>query len=63
MYVGLTLAYLGEAGLLQQFWPPVLLPAVLLYLDRTVIPVEESRLRERFPDAYGAYRERVRRWL
>lgn len=26
MYVGLILAYLGEAGLLKQIWPVVLLP-------------------------------------
>src|SRR4051794_26150696 len=26
MYVGLVLAYLGEAGLLRQIWPVVLLP-------------------------------------
>ena len=52
MYVGLTLAYLGEAGLLRQIWPVVLLPLVLVYLNWIVIPVEEARLHEAFAAAY-----------
>jgi protein-S-isoprenylcysteine O-methyltransferase Ste14 len=63
MYVGLTLAYLGEAVLLQQLWPVPLLVLVLAYLQRTVIPLEESRLREVFGEVYTAYCGRVRRWL
>ena len=63
MYVGLSLAYLGEAGLLRQAWPPLLLPLTLAYLNWVVIPVEESRLREVFGAAYDAYRARVRRWI
>jgi protein-S-isoprenylcysteine O-methyltransferase Ste14 len=63
MYVGLTLAYLGEAGLLRQIWPVVLLPLVLAYLNWIVIPVEEARLHEAFPTAYDRYRATVRRWL
>jgi protein-S-isoprenylcysteine O-methyltransferase Ste14 len=63
MYVGLSIAYLGEAGLLHQLWPVLLLPLTMAYLDRLVIPVEESRLHEVFGDAYDAYRARVRRWL
>ena len=63
MYVGLSFAYLGEAGLLKQVWPIVLLPLVLAYLNWIVIPVEEARLTEVFGAAYDAYRARVRRWL
>jgi protein-S-isoprenylcysteine O-methyltransferase Ste14 len=63
MYVGLTLAYLGEAGILAQMWPLALLPLVLAYLNWTVIPVEESRLRETFGAVYEEYRGRVRRWI
>jgi protein-S-isoprenylcysteine O-methyltransferase Ste14 len=32
MYVGLVLAYLGEAGLLKQIWPVVLLPFTVAYI-------------------------------
>lgn len=63
MYVALSLAYLGEAGILLQAWPLLLLPLTLVYLDRIVIPVEEARLAEVFGEAYAVYRARVRRWL
>jgi protein-S-isoprenylcysteine O-methyltransferase Ste14 len=63
MYVGLTLAYLGESGILQHVWPIVLLPAVLMYVNGTVIPLEESTLQEVFGDTYEHYRKRVRRWI
>ncbi len=63
MYVGLTLAYLGEAALLKQIWPIVFLPLVVAYVSWTVIPVEEARLKEVFTDEYERYRAKVRRWI
>jgi protein-S-isoprenylcysteine O-methyltransferase Ste14 len=63
MYVGLTLAYLGEAGMLRQVWPVVLLPLTIAYLNWIVIPVEEARLVEVFGEEYEQYRSRVRRWV
>ncbi len=63
MYVGLTLVYLGEAGLLKQIWPIIFLPLMLAYLNWTVIPLEEGKLREAFPGEYEEYRSRVRRWF
>jgi protein-S-isoprenylcysteine O-methyltransferase Ste14 len=63
MYVGLVLAYLGEAGLLRQVWPVVLLPFTVAYLNWTVIPVEEAKLEEAFHDEFGQYRLRARRWF
>jgi protein-S-isoprenylcysteine O-methyltransferase Ste14 len=63
MYVGLTVAYLGEAGLLKQIWPVLLLPLMIAYLNWTVIPVEEAKLEEAFYDGYSQYRLRVRRWI
>ena len=63
MYIGLTLAYLGEAAFLKQIWPLLLLPFVLFYLNWTVIPLEESRLSASFGAAYDQYRSSVRRWL
>ena len=62
-HIGLTLAYLGEAGLLRQIWPVIVLPLVLGYLNWTVIPVEETRLNAVFQDEYQQYRSRVRRWV
>jgi protein-S-isoprenylcysteine O-methyltransferase Ste14 len=63
MYVGLTLAYVGEAGLLRQVWPLAVLPLVLAYLQWVVIPLEEAKLKETFGEEYEAYRGRVRRWV
>jgi protein-S-isoprenylcysteine O-methyltransferase Ste14 len=63
MYVGLSLAYLGEAGLLRQMWPATLLPLTIAYVNWTVIPLEESRLEDVFADRYRDYRSRVRRWF
>ena len=63
MYVGLILAYLGEAGLLRQVWSVVLLPFTVAYLHWTVIPVEEAKLEEAFHDEFGQYRLRARRWF
>src|ERR1044071_5001243 len=45
MYVGLTLAYTGEAAWLDQIWPLVLLPLVVAYVNGVVIPLEEATLR------------------
>lgn len=63
MYVGLALAYLGEAGMLRQVWPVLLLPLTLAYLNWIVIPVEEARLREVFHSEYDEYCANVRRWI
>ena len=62
MYVGLIVAYLGEAGILKQVWPILLLPLTVAYLNRIVIPVEEARLTEVFGKEYEQYRMSVRRW-
>jgi protein-S-isoprenylcysteine O-methyltransferase Ste14 len=63
MYVGLALAYLGEAGLLGQLWPVLCLPLVLAYVNGVVTPLEESRLRDAFGQDYERYQSAVRRWL
>ncbi|HKW97196.1 MAG TPA: isoprenylcysteine carboxylmethyltransferase family protein [Bryobacteraceae bacterium] len=63
MYVGLAAAYVGEAGLLHQLFPLLLLPLTIGYLDRVVIPLEEKKLREVFGAKYESYSGKVRRWL
>ena len=61
MYVGLALAYLGEAGLLVQAWPLLFLPLAVAYVNWFVIPVEEATLRR--IDGYARYCAAVRRWV
>ena len=63
MYVGLTVAYVGIAGIKAQVWPLLLVPLILIYLQRIVIPVEEKRLNETFEGAYSRYCSTVRRWI
>ncbi|HVN79732.1 MAG TPA: isoprenylcysteine carboxylmethyltransferase family protein [Terriglobia bacterium] len=63
MYVGLAVAYLGEAGILRQVWPVLLLPLTVAYLNWIVIPVEEARLRDVFQGEYERYCTKVRRWI
>jgi len=63
MYLGLTLAYVGLALVLNTLWPLLLLPLVLWGLIRTVIEKEEEYLERTFGDEYRAYKARVRRWL
>jgi protein-S-isoprenylcysteine O-methyltransferase Ste14 len=53
MYVGLTLAYLGEAGILIQIWPIIVLPLLFAYLNWMVTPLEEARLKEAFGNKKG----------
>jgi protein-S-isoprenylcysteine O-methyltransferase Ste14 len=63
MYLGLTTAYFGLALLVNQAWPIVLLPLVLVALTVFVIEREERHLTRLFGAEYDAYRARVRRWL
>jgi protein-S-isoprenylcysteine O-methyltransferase Ste14 len=63
MYVGLAIAYLGEAVILRQVWPVILLPLTIGYVNWVVIPLEQLKLTEAFGEDYTRYCERVRRWL
>ena len=63
MYVGLTIAYLGETFILHELWPRILLPLVLVYVNWVVIPLEQRKLSEVFGEEYARYQARVGRWL
>ena len=63
MYVGLSVAYLGEAAILHQIVPVMLLPLTIVYLNRVVIPVEEGLLYSTFGVEYERYQSEVRRWF
>jgi len=63
MYISLLLAYLGEAGLLAQCWPVIVLPLMTVYLNRIVIPLEEDILRKDFKEEFKNYCSRVNRWF
>ncbi len=63
MYVGIVLAYVGTMCLQAQIAALVTLVLCIVYLQKVVIPLEESRLGETFGESYARYRARVRRWL
>jgi len=63
MYVSLILCYLGEAGFLVHLWPVFVLPLMLAYVDRVVIPLEEGILKNDFKEEYEVYCTGVRRWI
>ena len=63
MYVSLVALYVGASLLVNSWWPLILLPAVVLLIDRAVIAREERYLRSAFPAEYAAYCDRVRRWV
>jgi protein-S-isoprenylcysteine O-methyltransferase Ste14 len=62
-YVAFTLTYSGLSLLTSILWPLLLLPLVLLAVDRGVIQREEGYLEKQFGSSYSQYRRRVRRWL
>ena len=63
MYVGLTFAYFGLALIVNWAWPLVLLPVVLIVMNAAIIGKEEKYLSTSFPEAYGQYSQKTRRWL
>ena len=63
IYVADTLCYVGVAILFNTAWPLLLLPLVLLVIQRGVILREERYLEQKFGDEYNGYKLRVRRWL
>jgi protein-S-isoprenylcysteine O-methyltransferase Ste14 len=63
LYLSLVLLYAALAVLTRTLWALILLPAVVVVLQRVVIAREEAYLERRFGDEYRAYRARVRRWI
>jgi protein-S-isoprenylcysteine O-methyltransferase Ste14 len=63
IYLALTLLYTGLGLLFNTLWTLLLLPVVLLLMNRGVIEREEAYLEQKFGAQYRAYKESVRRWL
>jgi protein-S-isoprenylcysteine O-methyltransferase Ste14 len=63
MYVSFVLLYIGVTLWLNTWWPALVLPLVILVIDRAVIRNEERYLASAFPNEYAEYRANVRRWL
>jgi protein-S-isoprenylcysteine O-methyltransferase Ste14 len=63
MYLGFLLILAAWAVLLSNLVALALLPAFVLYLNRTQISFEEEALAARFGREFADYKSRVRRWL
>ncbi len=63
LYLGTTIIYLGVTLLVNAVAPLVLLPVLLIVIDRGVIAREESYLEGKFGEPYRAYCREVRRWF
>lgn len=63
MYVSMVAMYVGIALLIRAPWALVLLPLVVVAVDRLVIAKEEHYLRGKFGETYINYCSRVRRWI
>jgi protein-S-isoprenylcysteine O-methyltransferase Ste14 len=62
-YLGLAMIYAGIAALRNSLWAILLLPLVLLVIQREVIGREERYLERTFGEEYRDYKARVRRWV
>lgn len=63
MYLGMSFVYAGIAVGLNGAIALVLLPLVLIVIQRRVIAREERYLEAKFGDEYRRYKAEVRRWL
>jgi protein-S-isoprenylcysteine O-methyltransferase Ste14 len=62
-YLALTMVYAGIAVLRNSLWAILLLPLVVVVIQREVIGREERYLERTFGEEYLAYKARVRRWV
>jgi protein-S-isoprenylcysteine O-methyltransferase Ste14 len=63
MYLGLLYVYIALALWLGVVWPLILVPLLVLAVQRLAIAKEERYLEQKFGDAYRQYRAHVRRWI
>ena len=62
-YLCLAMIYAGIAVLRNSLWAILLLPLVLLVIQREIIGREERYLERTFGEEYLDYKRRVRRWV
>jgi protein-S-isoprenylcysteine O-methyltransferase Ste14 len=63
MYLSLVCLYLAAALWFGVVWALILVPLLVLVVQRLVIAKEERYLEHKFGDAYREYRAPVRRWI
>ena len=63
LYLSFTLLYAGITLVVNAFWPFLLLPLVLVVMNRGVIAREEHYLTQKFGKVYTQYKAQVGRWF
>ena len=63
LYLSLTLLYSSISLLANALLPMLMLPIVLIIIERGVIAREERYLEDKFGEEYTHYKARVRRWI
>ncbi|MDH4092976.1 MAG: isoprenylcysteine carboxylmethyltransferase family protein [Cyclobacteriaceae bacterium] len=63
MYLGLLILYMGIAFHIGNWWTFMLVPILILIVNRFVIRNEEEYLERAFGKDYLEYKNRVRRWI
>lgn len=63
VYLAMAILYIGLTFLVNTPWPLLLLPFVLVVMQRGVIEREERYLERKFGNEYLSYKARVRRWI
>ncbi len=63
IYIALVVLYVGLSITLTTGWALLVLPILLMVLQRGVIEREETFLAEEFGETYIAYKKKVPRWL
>ena len=63
MYLGMACLYIAFAVAFGVIWALIVLPVVLVAVDRLLIAREEPQLEAEFGESYRDYKRRVRRWL
>jgi protein-S-isoprenylcysteine O-methyltransferase Ste14 len=63
MYLGMAFLYVGLAVGFDVIWALIVLPSMIVAIDRLVIAREETYLLRKFGQSYRDYMARVRRWL
>lgn len=63
MYLALFMVYLGLTCLLGNWWNLILLPLLLVMIQKYVVKNEEKYLEREFGQEFIDYKLKVRRWL
>jgi protein-S-isoprenylcysteine O-methyltransferase Ste14 len=63
IYLGMALLFSGFAIVMNALWTLLLLPGMVLALDRGMVRPEENYLTRKFGDRYQQYLRHVPRWI